>query len=258
MKADVQNLITLYQKTSKHSNYQVLPTQLKNIISEESLQIKSRHEEERLTYILDKVKVADSVFCDIGGNSGFFTFELLNHGAQKGIFYEGNRDHAAFVQAASEILNLQEKIEIHDQYFDFQNDIADSLKKHIDVTILFNVLHHVGDDYGHINNIESARENIINELKKMAQMTSLLVFQLGFNWMGDRNRCLFREGTKKEMIDWLKDNLRNEWEILHIGIAENHENTIVYRDVNSSNIERNDSLGEFLNRPIFILKSKLL
>jgi hypothetical protein len=33
---------------------------------------------------------------------------------------------------------------------------------------------------------------------------------------------------------------------------------INYKLLNHSNIERNDSLGEFLNRPLFILKSKKL
>ena len=45
--------------------------------------------------------------------------------------------------------------------------------------------------------------------------------------------------------------------IRNIGIAESAGDKIIYNELDSKNIERQDSLGEFLNRPIFIMESKL-
>lgn len=255
MQTEVQDLIALYQKTSKHSNYQSLPSQLQKLFPKNSLEINSRHEEARLDYMLQKIDVDGTVFCDIGGNIGFFSFELLEKGAKKGIYYEGNPDHAAFVQSARDLLHLTDRLEVHNAYFDFQK--AASFQK-ADVTLLLNVLHHVGDDYGTSADVATARELILDSLNRIAASTSLLVFQLGFNWMGKRDRCLFHDGTKREMIDWLKNELTENWQILHIGIAEKQNNQIAYHDLDDKNIERNDSLGEFLNRPLFILKSRRL
>ena len=67
-----------YSNTSKHSNYQVLPSALQAILSAEDVQTKTRSEKERLDYILKNVDVANKTVLDIGGNTGYFTFELLD------------------------------------------------------------------------------------------------------------------------------------------------------------------------------------
>ena len=58
------------------------------------------------------------------------------------------------------------------------------------------------------------------------------------------------------MIDFVKEGIKNLWDIIDIGIAEKNNNSIEYHKLNKNNIERDDSLGEFLNRPIFIFKSR--
>lgn len=84
-----------------------------------------------------------------------------------------------------------------------------------------------------------------------------MAFQMGFNWMGNKNTCLFTNGTKAELIDYVKAGCQDAWDILAIGIAVNDpQGHIVYQDLNGENIHRNDALGEFLNRPLFIMKSK--
>ena len=82
-----------------------------------------------------------------------------------------------------------------------------------------------------------------------------MVLQLGFNWKGKRDFGLFEKGTKREIINFVKKETSKNWNIIDIGIAEKKDNRIKYYDLNDINIERNDSIGEFLNRPIFILKS---
>ena len=126
-----------------------------------------------------------------------------------------------------------------------------------DVVFLLNVLHHLGDDYGDKTlSIDMAKELMITQLNTMVNKTSYIVFQLGFNWKGNRNICLFNNGTKAEMIDFIKTGTKNFWDIIDIGIAEGSKQHTEYFDVNKINIERKDSLGEFLNRPLFIMKSK--
>ncbi len=88
-------------------------------------------------------------------------------------------------------------------------------------------------------------------------MSSYVILQLGFNWKGDRYLPLFDNGTKSEMIAFLQINIESFLDITRIGIAQKKDNNVIYSDLTDSNIERDDSLGEFLNRPLFILKSKL-
>lgn len=246
------DLINYYSVTSKHSNYQALPTKLQTIIGTENVQTRTRHEKERLQYLLSKIDVDEKSVLDIGGNTGYFIFELLDAGASRVHLYEGNKEHAEFVELAAKALELQDKVTVTNDYFLFNGGSKDKY----DIALLFNVLHHVGDDYGDKNiSLEQAREQIIKQLNSLSAITDVVVFQLGFNWMGDVKRPLFERGTKKEIIDFVTEGIKDTWNIEAIGVAEYADNGITYHDLNSTNIKRIDSLGEFLNRPIFILKS---
>ena len=46
------------------------------------------------------------------------------------------------------------------------------------------------------------------------------------------------------------------WEVKSIGVPVKIDNPIVYRELGEDNIERDNALGEFLNRPLFILQRK--
>lgn len=68
-------LIELYNESSKHSGYQILASNLEEIIDKSKLKISSRYERERLNYIISKIDLKGKRILDIGGNTGFFTFE---------------------------------------------------------------------------------------------------------------------------------------------------------------------------------------
>jgi SAM-dependent methyltransferase len=241
----------LYSINSKHSNYQLLPDRLRALIGNDVVTV-SRHEKARLEYILNKINICGKTVLDIGGNSGYFTFEFIDHGAGKVHYYEGNSVHAEFVKQASELLETEDKIKITNGYFQFDANYS----SRYDVVLCMNVLHHIGDDYGSkALNIENAKKNIAMQLVSLASISDILVLQLGFNWKGNRELGLFANGTKQELIDFVSDIVRNHFEILNIGIADKNENEISYKDLNDMNIHRMDELGEFLNRPLFILKS---
>ena len=248
-------LIDLYTKTSKHSQYQVLAKPIKELISEHILDIRSRYEKERLDYILKHLQCTDVSLVDIGGNTGYFMIELLDRGAKSAQIIEGNKAHSDFVNEAVNVLGWQNRVQICPYYMTFDED---SPPIDVDMTLLLNVLHHVGDDYGNKSqSINAAKSSILTSLICLSKQTQYLVFQLGFNWKGDRTLPLFKEGTKKELIDFIESGTQDSWTIEHIGVAEKLGNEIIYNEVNSNNIQRQDPLGEFLNRPMFIMQSKL-
>ncbi|NVK00865.1 MAG: hypothetical protein HWE12_04910 [Oceanospirillaceae bacterium] len=244
-------LIKLYNVRSKHSNYQALPSCLTNVLSEGDLDIKSRSEWKRLEYILQEIKIDGKSIIDIGGNSGFFSFEFLDRGAKSVCLYEGNKEHADFAKRAAEYLSFK-KLVIVNEYFDF--DRPRELK--FDICLLLNVLHHVGDDYGNQRlSIERARQTISDTVRKLVDLSDVMVFQLGFNWKGDPSLPLFEKGKKQEIIEFIEQAIVGSgWEIKSIGIYDKVKET--YTTPNQQNLARFDELGEFLNRPIFVLESK--
>lgn len=246
-------LIAYYSNTSKHSNYQILPKRLKSILGDNDVVTRTRSEEERLRYVLEKVDFKDKSVLDIGGNTGFFTFELCDAGALKVNHYEGNKEHSEFVGLAAQALDMSDRVKTTNAYFPFDG----SFKDKYDVILLFNVLHHIGDDYGDKDtSVERAKSEIITELNGLKDNADTVVFQMGFNWQGDPKKPLFDKGTKEEVIDFVKTGVVGSYVIQAIGIAQRSEDgSIEYADLNDENIKRDDSLGEFLNRPIFILRS---
>ncbi len=176
----------------------------------------------------------------------------MDDGAASVTGYEGKVLCNEFVESAVKLLLEEKRFKLIKGYYDFSTH-----NKKYDIVILLNVLHHVGDDYGDKSlTINDAKSKIIEQINSLNRSSSIMIYQMGFNWQGNIKTCLFEHGTKAEMIHYLKNGTKNYWDTLAIGIAEKHEGGIVYKDVNEKNIVRDDSLGEFLNRPIFILKSK--
>jgi hypothetical protein len=115
------------------------------------------------------------------------------------------------------------------------------------------VLHHVGDDFGDSAlDMATAKQQILDKLNWLSGFADTLVFQLGFCWKGNRKLLLFENGTKEEMIDFIEKGVKSTWNVQALGIAEKTEG-ITYCKLTHENINRDDSLGEFLNRPLFIL-----
>lgn len=251
-----QKLIELYNKASKHSNYQLLYPRLAEIVCQGNLSIKSRFEPERLDYLIQNVDFHGKSVADIGGNTGYFSFAALDHGAEHVAYFEGNPEHAQFVESAAEALPWAEKITVHPLYIDLAYE---KLSAPADIVLLLNVLHHVGDDYGpkSFNRLD-ALAHIATCLKNMARQARIMIFQFGFNWKGDKYLPLFDYGTKSEMVDFVQTACKDDWVVRKIGIARRDTASIVYHDINSKNIARDDKLGEFLNRPIFVLSSRLI
>ena len=248
-----EKLKNLYANRSKHSNYQILSSRLSTFLPPEATEVKSRFERERLNVMLTALEVKGKSILDIGGNTGFFSLELLEQGAKQLHLYEGNKEHADFVKLASEVLQVEDRMKVTNAYLNFEQE----LQEKYDIILLLNVLHHVGDDYGDGKlNVDEAKAKMIDQLNSLQHKTDTVVFQLGFNWKGNPKLGLFEGGTKKELIDFIEDGIKETYTVKDIFIAERQGDEIVYNALNENNIKRDDSMGEFLNRPLFILKSK--
>lgn len=245
-----EKLIELYQQNSKHSNYQIMPSALKGIIPDDEINVKSRFEIERMNFLKRHINFKGKRVLDIGGNTGFFAFESIESGATQVDYIEGNSAHANFVKEASSYLD--KNIVVYNNYLDFESNLPNTS---YNIVLLFNVLHHFGDDYGDKSvSVEHAKAKMIDSINYFSGKTHCLVLQLGFCWKGDRNSLLFEKGTKQEMIDFVSNAIKGKWSIEVIGVAEELYGETEYKQVSFENIDRNDALGEFRNRPIFILK----
>lgn len=247
-----KELLDLYHKTSKHSSYQTLAPSIQKLINIPVNQTINRFEEERMDFLNKNLSFTDKKVLDIGGNTGYFSFQSLEAGANEVLYIEGNSAHASFVSKAAELLN--KNIKSQNRYLDFKSDLDEVP---FDIVLCFNVIHHLGDDFGDGTiTMDKAKVEMQNAVNYFHDKTDILVLQMGFCWKGNRNLLLFENGTKSEMIDFIKDSTKDLWDIVAIGVAEEDETDTIYKAIDESNIQRFDHLGEFRNRPIFILKSK--
>jgi hypothetical protein len=251
---DCGRLIELLASESKHGGYHVLPQRLKDRLGINYRPKKMHHEEARLRFILKYLDPKGKSVLDIGANTGFFSFGMLDAEACRVTAYEGNPLHAEFITAVAAEMAKPGLMQTVSRYFDFQRD---SKRRH-DITLLLNVLHHTGDDYGNsLTSIGAVKVEMLRQANSIAALSEHMVLQIGFNWKGDPTLPLFDGGTKREMIHFIQKGIADHWNIVNIGIAcRDVTGRIQFNPLDEINIERDDRLGEFLNRPIFIMSSK--
>ena len=244
----MDKLQKLYDITSKHSHYQTLPKSITDLVGEVKQGI-NRYEFERLKYITSNINLNNKIILDVGANTGFFSISSIENGAKLVDVYEGDKSHVDFISSISNVLNLN--INTHQKYLEFN----ETFDKKYDIVYLLNVVHHLGDDFGNTKiDIKTAKQKISEILKYFSDKTELMVFQMGYCWKGNRDLLLFENGTKSEMISFVKNSIKEYWDILNIGIIESDLN---YHNLNDLNIQNKPKLKEFGNRPLFILKSKI-
>lgn len=248
----LEELRDIYRKTSRYSHYQTVPPFLINEVNPEMLNKQwDRYDRERMDYFKLNIDFQEKSVLDIGGNIGYFSFESIEAGAKSVVCYEGDIAHADFVKIASDLFD--KNVDVISDYFNFKSPIKG---EPYDVVLLLNVLHHVGHDFGDKEiSIENAKEHIVCNLNWFADKTEFLVYQQGFSWMADHSKPLFPNGVKGEMIDFIENAIDGHWKIVDIGIAQIVGEETTYVPLSDQNVARDDSLGEFRNRPIFILKS---
>jgi SAM-dependent methyltransferase len=230
---------------------------LLDIVSNElsPLAINHKHEAARWDFIKNHIAFAGKSVADVGANTGYFSLAAIESGAARVNAYEGNAAHCSFLHTATGLLGLDDQLKAHPHYIDFGNA---GLPEPVDIIFLLNVLHHYGDDYGNdATQPDEIKKHISRALNLATQQSGTIVFQLGFNIQGNRMRPLFEHGTKGEVIAFMEGALPAHWRISALGIAERTtENAIRYAPPSQTNLLRDNALGEFLNRPLFILEAR--
>lgn len=248
----IEELKELYYHDSKHSHYQSLPEKVKKVIDFQTPLKIEHYDKERFDFLKTQLDFRNKTLLDLGGNTGYFSFESLSSGVIRAKIIEGKAGHVTFVNKLAKILSVN--LEATVGYVDFKNSLNN---EYYDIIFNLNIIHHLGGDFGDKNvSKEEAKRKMMKTFDFFIDKCQFLVFQMGFNWKGNRYDCLFEHGTKAEMIDFVKKSTEQHWDIVSIGVAEGSRENAIYKPVNKKNIERQDSLGEFLNRPIFIVKTK--
>jgi len=244
-------LDALYQRHSKHSSYQLVHPLLAPLLGRPGDLPAGKLEPQRQRFFASQLSYAGARVLDIGANTGYFSFAAIAGGAAAVQCYEGNADHAEFIRAGAAALGLTDRLQVQARYFEFQ---AEPAKRH-DIVLCLNVLHHLGDDFGDRSlAVEPARQRMLACLNGLADATSTLVLQLGFNWKGDVRHPLFDGGEKAAQLAFVEQGTRGAWSLAAVAVPD--PLTREYEPLGPHNRARNDAVGEFMNRPIFVLRSR--
>lgn len=244
-----RRLAELLSARSKHSTYQELHPWTRVILGDQSSPTGKR-ESQRWDYMAEHFDFTGRSLLDIGANTGYFSLAALERGASEVHAFEGNRAHAEFIREVAFLLGISHRLTVHSNYFDFDRKEVSG----VDVTLCLNVLHHFGDDFGaRDETLASARKQMGQKLRQLAKQTQYCWFQMGFNWKGDRHKPLFANGRKAEIIDFVRENCDNTWMIEDIALYEPAADC--YKPIYNALLQRFEGVGEFLNRPLFFLKS---
>lgn len=251
----LRSILEKQSRNEKHIGYHILPECFDTVLK--GTEYENNYvfwEKERFSYFVNKVEFYNKKVVDVGCNVGYFLFGVLECGAREVIGYEGKDTCGEFINKAVNFIDSPERFNFINEYFQFEGEAGS-----YDVGLLLNVLHHLGDDYGESSlSMTAAKKKMLDQLNGLSKNVETLIFQMGFNWKGDRHSCLFPNGTKAEMIEFIREGTYEFWEVQDIGIAERKkEGGVVYQPLSEKNILRDDSMGEFLNRPIFVLRTKM-
>lgn len=209
------------------------------------------YDDERAKFIFNNLDFNNLKVLDIGANIGYFTFSSIFAGASKVTAIESDKIDSKLIELEAKLLEIDNTIDVIDTPFDF------SIKqtKEYDVILCLNVLHHVGRYFDSADlNFKDSKNRIIEYLNLLSFSTKYCWFQVGFNWKGDEKSPLFENGLKDEVIDFINKNISTYWEVKKIAILD--DKTLEY-DSKNPKMERINKLGEFGNRPLFLLKSKI-
>jgi SAM-dependent methyltransferase len=246
-------LLDFYQVASRRSHHQVPSSALEPLLPTQSPSTESRHEPARLAYLASKLDVLGLRIADVGGDTGYFSFELLARRACRVDYYDRNPAHCDFVRAAAARLGLSERLRTFHRHVAF---VTDDLPD-VDCTLVLNVLHQLGGDSDDSRTgRESVTQRILACLGALSRRSRHVVLQLGYNWRDDPQRPFFARGTKAELIDFVAEGTASDWMLQSIGVAEKSGDAVVFKDLNPSNITVHNGLSEALNRPLFVLRSR--
>lgn len=272
-------LTELYNDGSKHSRYQNIPEFVKKEIGyTEKIDENWRGDTARFDYLSKTVSFANGLkIGEVGANTGFFILSLAQANPFSMFYaYEINDKHAEF------ILDIADAFTMTNVFVkSFGVDLAgiENLEE-LDILLNYNVLHHAGVDFDtdKIATVEEYEAYAVEYLRRMKDKVKKMVFQIGYNWGGNKLKPIIALQDDAEKIAFTTRIFKMAgWEIEDISLHTRDNDILEYiplkheviielnnasigseKDivVNNLDLQRMSNYSEFYRRPIFIVKRK--
>lgn len=270
-----EELSGLYYDQSKHSVYQTLPRFVEEAFSFNfAIDQQWRGDQVRMDYLEQLLEWTGKSVIDIGANTGYFALNLAHDHDCRVTCIEANPSHCLLIERIAEHFQMQ-GVHVVNQAVGVGQ--AASLPK-ADVALLFNVLHHAGHDFDqeHVRNPAEVEEYCVQYLGALRQHVNNLVFQMGYNWGGDKSRPIVAVADTRGFFAYQSRILaRAGWRIERAGMAFRDSVGIAYHDLELTALARQESLAlspdaldqltrglivqdgmsEFYRRPILLCRS---
>jgi len=271
-------LTELYHDGSKHSIYQNVPEFVKKEIGyNEKIDENWRGDTARYQYLTKTLEFNDGKSVgEIGANTGFFILSLAHANPLSKFFaYEINKTHANFIAEIAESF-LMTNVTVKPFGIDLVG--IDQMEEH-DILLNYNVLHHAGVDFDtdKIASVGEYEAYAVEYLKKLRLKTKQMVFQIGSNWGGNKQKPIIDLADDAEKIAFNARIFKKAgWKIEDISLHTRENDILEYvplssdlisqlntsligteREiiVNNLDLSRLSGFSEFYRRPIFIVKS---
>lgn len=260
-------LLERYNDGSKHSIYQNIPSFI-----EAELQLNPkldnlwRSDTPRWDCLKEFFKENPfSNVADVGANTGYFSFNFAKEfPVSKVTALELNENHADFIKKLADYFEVRN---VHSKCAKITLENVKNFPVH-DIILYMNIAHHIGHDF----NPEVADKNTINKdieniLSGLSKKCTWMVFQMGYNWGGDKQKPIIDLNDDLKKIRWTKKLFDNSgFDVLRAYMATRNGEAMEYKSININEpdeklqarlnelkIQQN---SEFFRRPFFILRTQ--
>ncbi len=211
-----------YAELSKHAHYQTVPEVLAEKLGIQfEVNEEWRGDRPRYPLILDYARKHQvRKILDVGANTGFFSLSLAADIEDAAITAcELNKTHAEIIQLFTE-LGGYANISVTDRPADLKNVDSFGL---FDLALHLNILHHAGHDFDreHVPDRDAFMAYAVDYLTRFGTTTRRMVFQMGYNWGGDKTVPLVGRDDQAGKIKFTVELLqRSGWDIEQVALAK--------------------------------------
>ncbi len=214
-------LSALYGETSKHAQYQTLP---ESVALKLGLQFDVNEEwrGDRTRYPVIRQAIAGwgaKSVIDVGANTGFFTLSIAeDFPAVQVTACEPNAAHAEIVRLLAEVAG-RANVTVTETPASLSN--LQAFESH-DVVLHLNILHHAGSDFDKalVASVEDFERYGVSYLAALRQLGSRLVFQMGYNWGGNKELPIVQRDDQAGKVEFNRRMLESAgWHIDAVAFA---------------------------------------
>lgn len=213
-----EELLERWSSHGKHRNYQQLPDFISSDFGISApIDEQWRGDTSRLHYLRSRLDFHGARVLDIGANTGFFSLSLAHDEQAIVTAVEPDADNLRFIQWIGEHYGLSN---LATSGIPATLETLDALPDS-DIILLLNVLHHAGDDFdGHlVKRTEELKDYLAAYLSKISRKCTTLIFQMGYNWCGNKATPIMPVRRPFVMVDYLREVFdQSGWKIAHVGV----------------------------------------